>query len=345
MPVGRERRVDRYLVGAVAVEQARCGEREILAVHDRDRDPRAVGRGRPVRDSVRVARRVEVAQNRLLFEQCLLALVERDLQDARRGHHRRAAEAQRGDVGLGVRPEPGRRGALGRGDDPARLEQVGRRTDLRSRAGGGHEPGSGPRRARSARGRRANASTSSTRTPGRCGTTSRHDGPAPTSGAARTRKSLASSLVSTTNQPGRARGGREVVDGVLDPLTPGQHHRGLGERRRRGDRRHSVVLVLCRPISTKAVSRVEPVPRREPAVGLLEDEHVAGRVAAEAVAPELEGPLRLIEADVEDVVGGGRPGQAVAGLGHRLGGRRARCPASSGRKRSSYLSLPSRSVA
>ena len=52
-----------------------------------------------------------------------------------------------------------------------------------------------------------------------------------------------------------------------------------------------MVLVLCSPMSTYAVSRVEPAPEGEAPVGLLEDEHVPGRVAAQLVAPELEGPL------------------------------------------------------
>ena len=107
---------------------------------------------------------------------------------------------------------------------------------------------------------------------------------------------------------------------------------------------HSVVLVLCSPISTKAASRVEPVPEREAPVGLLEDEHVAGRVAAQPVAPELERPLGLVHADVEDVVGRGRPGQPVPGLGHRLGGAAGDASASRGRNCSSYFSSPARSV-
>ncbi len=122
-PMGPERRVDADLVGPVAEEQRGGRQFQVLAVDHRDRDPRPV-RGDGPLPVGGVAGGVEVAQHGLLLEQRLLALVQRDLQDARRCHQRRAPEAQHRRVGLGVGPEPGRRRRLDRLDDPAGAEQV-----------------------------------------------------------------------------------------------------------------------------------------------------------------------------------------------------------------------------
>ena len=207
-----ERRVDRHLVGAVAVEHARRGR--LQAVGGARRRP---GRGPVIGGGpfavCGVAGGVEVAQDGLLLQQRLHPVCQADLQDARGRHHGGTPDAQRGRVRLGVGTEPGRRRAVD-GGGRSRRRPAGRRAK-----------GSGPA---SARGRtwtcvcvsarsastraRAKASTSSTRTPGRWGTTSRQASapeaePGAVSGAARTRKSWASSLVSATNQPGPPRAG------------------------------------------------------------------------------------------------------------------------------------------
>ena len=62
-------------------------------------------------------------------------------------------------------------------------------------------------------------------------------------------------------------------------------------------------------------------PEREAPVVLLVDQLVVRRVGAQAVAPQLVGPLRLVHADVEDEVGAGGPGEPVAGVRNRLGRR------------------------
>jgi hypothetical protein len=99
--------------------------------------------------------------------------------------------------------------------------------------------------------------------------------------------------------------------GVLHALPARQDHLGFGGRVVRGD---------GEPFGgVGAVQADEHVggvpggagPEREAAVQLLEDENVAGRIGAELVAPQLEGPLRLVHADIEDEVGGGGPGQAI----------------------------------
>ena len=119
--------------------------------------------------------------------------------------------------------------------------------------------------------------------------------------------------------PGR-RG--EVFDGVLDAFAAGQDDAGLGQRvgRRDGEPLGAVGAVQADEHPRGITGRAGP--ERESSVGLLEDEHVATGVAPQLVAPELEGPLGLVHADVEDVLCRRRPGQAVPGVGDRLGGRR-----------------------
>ncbi len=151
-----EGRVDRDLVGAVAVEDARGRQRQALAVHERDRDTRPVRRDRPLPVRL-VAVRVEVAQDGLLLEQRLGAAVERDLQDARRGHHGRAPDPQDAACrARGWRPATSWTGLAGEGTTqpaPSRsvAERPGRSGPGPQRAGPG--PSSRPRRARSARAR------------------------------------------------------------------------------------------------------------------------------------------------------------------------------------------------
>ena len=319
----RERRVDADFVGAVAVEEARGGELEVLAVDHRERDARPVGGDGPFPVGG-VAGRVEVAQHGLLFEQRLLALVQRDLQDARGRHQRRAADAQRGRVGLGVGAEPGRGGALDRRDDPARLEQVGREGvvlvgegedahpglglgALAQDEGAGEgvdvlDPGAGPVRDHLAPGGRRRG----------CSQRVVRSGQHP---------EVLGLLVGQDEEPaGAARGGREVVDGVLHSLPAGQDDAGLGQRVGRGDGEPLGGVGAVQADEHEGGIPGGAGPEREAPVELLEDEHVAAGIAAQAMAPELEGPLRLVHADVEDEVGCGGPGQAVPGLGHRLGG-------------------------
>ena len=209
-------RVDRDLVGAVPVEQAWCRKGEVVAVHDRNRDlcpvrcrgPGAVGA---------VSARDRGHQHRLLLEECLLTGAQIDLQHARGCHERSPAETQRRRIGLGVGPEPRRRRALGRGDDPPRRGHVGPERIVGRTGRGGLDLCLRLGALARARARRE-ASTSSTRTPGRCATNSRHER-VPMSGAASTRKSRAASLVDATNQPGpwrRGRGGRSRTRCLLD---------------------------------------------------------------------------------------------------------------------------------
>ena len=76
------------------------------------------------------------------------------------------------------------------------------------------------------------------------------------------------------------------------------------------------------PNEDEGVVAAGPDAQGEAAIELLEYEDVGLGVAAQPVPPELEGAQRFVQADVEDVVGLGRPGQSVAGLGHGLGGQR-----------------------
>ena len=227
--MGGEGRVDAHLVGAVAVEDERSGELEVLAVDDGERDPRSV-RGDGPLPIGGVTGRVEVAEDRLLLEQGLLALVQRDLQHARRRDERHAPDAQRRRVGLGVGAQPGRSRALDGGDDPARGEQVAgegvavgeRQTctwvwasarSLRTERGAEGvdvlDPGARSVRHHLAPGARPCPPTR----------------PSPPEGGSPGRPRC----FSTTNQPVAARRRHEVVDGVLHPLTPGQDHPGLGQ--------------------------------------------------------------------------------------------------------------------
>ena len=104
---------------------------------------------------------------------------------------------------------------------------------------------------------------------------------------------------------------------------------------------HSVVLVLCSDTMHEGPVPGAPGAQREPPVLLFEDQDVGGGVGAERVAPQLVGPLRLVEADVEDIWTR-CPRQSVARVGHDLGGD-VGAP-SSGGKRSSYCSSPAVSV-
>ncbi len=127
-------------------------------------------------------------------------------------------------------------------------------------------------------------------------------------------------LVGQGEEPAGSTGGRrEVVHGVLDALAAGEHDPGVGERVVRGDGEPfgGVGAVQADQHERRVPGRAGA--EREASVGLLEDEHVSGRVVAQLVAPQLEGPLRLVEADVEHEVGRGRPGQAVPRVGHGLG--------------------------
>ena len=290
----------------------------------RDRDPRPV-RGDGPLPVGGVARGVEVAQHGLLLQQRLLALVQRDLQDARRRDQRGAPEAQHRRVGFGVGPEPGRRRRLDRRDDPAGAEQVAGERVVPVGQGEDAHLGLGLGALAQHEGAAEgvdvlNAGPGAVRdhlTPGR-----RVIGRA--QGVVRSRQDpeVLGLLVGQDQEPTPAAGRRDVFDGVLDALAPRQDDAGLGQRVGGGDgqplRRVRAVQADQHPGGIAG----RPGPEREAPVGLLEHEHVAAGVAAQLVAPELERPLGLVHADVEHVVGRGRPGQAVPGPGHRLGGGR-----------------------
>ncbi len=140
------------------------------------------------------------------------------------------------------------------------------------------------------------------------------------SGAASTRKSCASSLVRTTNQPGPPEAGERWSTVYSMPSRRGSTTLGSASGSSEGMASHSVVLVLCRPISTNAVSRVEPVPSEKRRSVSSKTSTSPPGSCAQLVAPQLEGSLRLVQADVEHEVGRGRPGQAVPRVGHGLGG-------------------------
>ena len=110
----------------------------------------------------------------------------------------------------------------------------------------------------------ANASTSSMRTPGRWGMTSRHASAAPdpssVSRAAMTRKSRASSLVRATNQPMPPAEGARWSSAYSTPSRRAMTTAGSASGWPEGMARHSLVFVLCRPTRMNAVSRVVPAP-------------------------------------------------------------------------------------
>ena len=131
-------------------------------------------------------------------------------------------------------------------------------------------------------------------------------------------------VVGQGDEPARlgvVQGRPEVVDGVLDPLAARDHHLRPGQRCVSGDGEPFGRVGAVQPDQHEGVVAGRTGAERKAAVGLLEDEHVAGGVGAQAVAPQLEGSLRLVEAHVEHELGPGGPGQAVAGVGHRLGGQ------------------------
>ena len=87
-------------------------------------------------------------------------------------------------------------------------------------------------------------------------------------------------LVGQDDEPaGAARGRREVVDGVLHPLAPGQHDAGLGERVVRGDGEPFGGVGAVQADEHERGVPGRAGAEREAPVGLLEDEHVARRVA------------------------------------------------------------------
>ncbi len=143
------------------------------------------------------------------------------------------------------------------------------------------------------------------------------------SGAARTRKSSASSLVRATNQP------RPVARLRWSTLysmpsrradeDPGPCQGLVG---RDGPPLGRVGAVQSDQDEGLVAGRADA--QGEAAVWLFEDDDVGPRVASQAVAPQLERAQRLVQADVEDVIGPGRPGQPVPGLRHDLGRRRER---------------------
>ena len=260
-PVVRERRVDGDLVGAVAVEERQgAGSSRPAAVHDRDRDTRPVGGDGPLAEGG-VARRVEVAQDGLLLEQRLLAVGQAHLQDAGRRDERRAPDPQRRRVRLGVGPEPRRRRAVDGGDDPARVEQVDREGVVALGQGQDAHPRLGLGALAQHQGGREGVDVLDAHArpvrhhlvPGLCVLASR--------GRCRGR-------------PGRGSRGRRRWSGPrTSPVPPaagvrwstpystpsrrGITTRGSASGSAEGMASHSVVLVLCRPISTKAVSRVD----------------------------------------------------------------------------------------
>ena len=225
----RERRVDGDLVGAVPVEEARGGERQLLAGA---RAISAHGSRRRLRPRS-VASCSRAASNPPRTGSCLSS-VSRLVSSA----------ICRTDVGVTIDVRPNLRdvtsgSGLGPNHDDEGLSVEGmiQLAARRSPANGSAPPGSGTTRTnvsasdRSLRTRTVeNASTSSMRTPGRCGNDllpSRRRSADASSAAARTRKSSASSLVRTTNQPrppSPLAGGRRSTRA----LRGGEHDTGCG---------------------------------------------------------------------------------------------------------------------
>ena len=318
-----ERRVDRHLVGAVAVEHARRGEVQAAAVHDGDRHPRPVIGGGPFAVGG-VAGGVEVAQDGLLLQQRLHPVGQADLQHARGRHHGGAPDAQRGRVGLGVGTEPGRRRAVDGGDDPGGGQRVGAE-GVRSGVGQGQDAHLCLRVGALAQHEGAGEGVDVLDPhPGAVG-----DDLAPgvgTRGGARRGvrggqdTEVLGVLVGQRHEPaGAAEGRGEVVEGVFDPLAPGHDH---------GRGREGLVGGESQPLGRVGAVQADEheglVAGRagaegEAAVLLLVDERVLIRVAAQAVAPELVRAQGVIEPDVEDLLAVSGPGQPVADLGHHLG--------------------------
>ena len=164
-PRRREARVDGGLVRAVAVEEQRVAVvvAEVASVDDRDRHPGAVGSGRP-EPLGRVPRRV-VAGHRLSLDERGDAGGHVVVVRRRGRHQRHVPVAQRGRRILRVRRGPHRvDGLIGR--DDVVFGDVAVVVEMQARAG------ARARRPRSETTRwPSNASTSSSRTSGRCSST------------------------------------------------------------------------------------------------------------------------------------------------------------------------------
>ena len=150
-------------------------------------------------------------------------------------------------------------------------------------------------------------------------------------------------LVGQRHEPAPTGAPAEMVDAVLDTLAACHEDAGRlqGPVGRDGRPLGGVRAVQADEHEGLVAARADA--QGEPAVGFLHDEDVGHRVAAQPVTPQLEGAQRLVQADVEDVVGAGGPGQPVARVSGTTSAAGA-VPASSGVKRSSYFSSPARSV-
>jgi hypothetical protein len=226
-----------------------------------------------------------------------------------------------GHVGLGIGPATSTTGSRSTRTIQLGGEQVGRPpTDRPVGAAGPGPTVSASARSLSTR-TSENASTSSMRTPGRCGMISRQTRPR----AQRRRPA----------RPGPGSPGRPRWSGRR--TSPAARRRGSGGRRRTRRLRGGAGRRGARPSGRRPVWPAtrscwccagRPARRRRHGsrrsrartVGrLLEHQDVAGGVAPELVAPQLVGAHGLVEADVEDVIGPAAPGQAVAGVGHHSG--------------------------
>ncbi len=167
------------------------------------------------------------------------------------------------------------------------------------------------------------------RTPGRCGTTSRHP---PRAGSVSAEVSadvvvgrghdpeVFGAVVGQCDEPPRIlRPPGEMVHGVLDPFPSWHHDLGRVQRGPSGDGEPLGRVGAVEPDEDAGQVAAVPGAEREAAVAFLDHEDVRRGVRAEAVTPELVRALGVVHAHVEDEAAVARPGQAVAGLGHRFG--------------------------
>ena len=120
----REGGIDGDLIGPVAVEETGGGQGDVLAMHHRDRHPRPVAGFGPRRGRG-VVGRVEVTEHRSCLEERSRLSRARSICKTLLGcDHRRPAEAERGDVRLGIGAQPDRRGLSVEGTIQLRGEEV-----------------------------------------------------------------------------------------------------------------------------------------------------------------------------------------------------------------------------
>jgi hypothetical protein len=130
-PRRRERRVDRDLVRAVAVQQHRRGpvDRHTAPVHHRDRHAGAVGGRRPLARAL-VLVRVVAAEDGLALDHRQRSGGEVVVERRERGDERRVLEPQRARVELGVGPDAGRVDGIGHLDLPVGIVDEATDADL-----------------------------------------------------------------------------------------------------------------------------------------------------------------------------------------------------------------------